>query len=326
MPVLLKGEAPGVKLQGGILEQMLREVEVECLPADIPGHIDADVSQLVFGQTLRVSDLPHSDKIKFITDENQAVAHVTAVKEVVAATPAEGAEAAATTAEPEVIKKGKQETEGEAARGRRRRKGREVREEEVSVVKLIVGLGNPGIEYQFTPHNMGFLAVDRIAEQAGVRVNNRNCRAQTGAGVLDGQEVVLAKPETYMNLSGASVRELVREYEAQPEQDLIVIYDELDLPFGSMRVRPRGSSAGHNGIASVIGALGTQEIMRIRLGVGPDHPVGDGARYVLSQFKKAQYPVLDEVLDSAAEAVRVILKEGMQAAMNRFNRKDRRSS
>jgi len=189
-------------------------------------------------------------------------------------------------------------------------------------VKLIVGLGNPGIEYQFTPHNMGFLAVDRIAEQAGVRVNNRNCRAQTARAVLEGQEVLLAKPETYMNLSGASVRELVREYDAQPEKDLIVIYDELDLPFGSMRIRPRGSSAGHNGIASVIGALGTQEVMRVRLGVGPDHPVGDGARYVLSQFKKSQYPLLVGVLDSAAEAVRAILKDGIEAAMNRFNRKE----
>ena len=188
-------------------------------------------------------------------------------------------------------------------------------------MKLIVGLGNPGIEYQFTPHNMGFLAVDRIAERAGIRVNNRNCRAQTGAQVLEGQEVVLAKPETYMNLSGASVRELVREYEVQPEEDLMVLYDELDLPFGSIRVRPRGSSAGHNGVASLIGALGTQEIMRIRMGVGPDHPVGDGARYVLSQFKKSQYAVLDQVLESAAEAARVILKDGVQAAMNRFNRK-----
>ncbi len=193
-------------------------------------------------------------------------------------------------------------------------------------MKLIVGLGNPGIEYQFTPHNMGFLAVDRIAEQAGVRVTNRNCRSQTGRAVLEGQDVVLAKPETYMNLSGAAVRELVREYEVQPEQDLIVIYDELDLPFGNLRIRQRGSSAGHNGIASVIGALGTQEIMRIRLGVGPDHPVGDGARYVLSQFKKTQYPVLDQVLDSAADAVRVILKDGVQAAMNRFNRKAEEAS
>ena len=188
-------------------------------------------------------------------------------------------------------------------------------------MKLIVGLGNPGIEYQFTPHNMGFLAVDRIAEQLGVRVNNRNCHAQTARAVLEGHEVVLAKPETYMNLSGTSVRELVERHEVQPEQDLIVIYDELDLPFGSLRVRPRGSSAGHNGIASVIGALGTQEVMRIRLGVGPDHAVSDGARFVLSQFKKAQYPVLDQVLDAAAEAVRVMLKDGVQAAMNRFNRK-----
>ena len=193
-------------------------------------------------------------------------------------------------------------------------------------MKLIVGLGNPGIEYQFTPHNLGFLAVDRIADQAGIRVNNRNCRAQTGRAILEGQEVVLAKPETYMNLSGMSVRELVREYEAQPEQDLIVVYDELDLPFGTIRIRPRGSSAGHNGIASVIGALGTEEIMRIRLGVGPDHPVDDGARYVLSQFKKSQYSVLDQVLDSAADAMRVVLRDGIEAAMNRFNRKEAASN
>ncbi len=117
VPVVLTGEAPGVKLQGGILEQMVREVEIECLPADIPGRLDADVSKLEFGQTIRVSDLPHSDKIKFITDENQAIAHVTAVKEVVVAAPVEGVEAEATAAEPELIKKGKQEAEGEAAAG-----------------------------------------------------------------------------------------------------------------------------------------------------------------------------------------------------------------
>lgn len=117
VPIVLKGEAPGVKIQGGILEQMLREVEIECLPADIPASIEGDVSKLAFGETIRVSDLPHNDKIKFITDAGQAIAHVTAVKEVVAATPVEGAEAAATTAEPEVIKKGKQEAEGEAAEG-----------------------------------------------------------------------------------------------------------------------------------------------------------------------------------------------------------------
>jgi peptidyl-tRNA hydrolase, PTH1 family len=188
-------------------------------------------------------------------------------------------------------------------------------------VKLIVGLGNPGIEYQFTPHNMGFLAVDRIAEQCGVRVHNRNCRAQTARARIGSEEVLLAKPETFMNLSGASVRELVREYQAQPELDLVLLYDELDLPFGTLRVRQRGRSAGHNGVESVIGALGTQEFVRIRMGVGPDYPVGDGAKFVLSQFKKAQYPVIDQVLDTAAEAVRVILGEGVHAAMNRFNRK-----
>jgi PTH1 family peptidyl-tRNA hydrolase len=193
-------------------------------------------------------------------------------------------------------------------------------------VKLIVGLGNPGIEYQFTPHNMGFLAVDRIAEQCGVRVNNRNCRAQTARTRIAGHEVVLAKPETYMNLSGSSVRELVREYEVQPEQDLLLLYDEMDLPFGTLRVRPRGRSAGHNGVESVIDALGTQEIARVRMGVAPDHPVGDGARYVLSQFKKPQLAVVDQVLDSAAEAVRVVLSEGVQAAMNRFNRRPEEAS
>jgi PTH1 family peptidyl-tRNA hydrolase len=193
-------------------------------------------------------------------------------------------------------------------------------------VKLIVGLGNPGIEYQFTPHNLGFLAVDRIAEQCGVRVDNRHCRAQTARTRIAGHEVVLAKPETFMNLSGAAARELVGEYEVHPEQDLVLLYDEMDLPFGSLRVRPRGRSAGHNGVESVIDALGTQEIMRIRMGVAPDHPVGDGARYVLSQLKKSQLAVVDQVLDSAAEAVRVILGEGVQAAMNRFNRKPEEGS
>jgi PTH1 family peptidyl-tRNA hydrolase len=188
-------------------------------------------------------------------------------------------------------------------------------------VKLIVGLGNPGIEYQFTPHNMGFLAVDRIAEECGVRVNNRHCRAQTARTRIAGHEVVLAKPETFMNLSGASVVELLREYDAKPEEDLILLYDELDLPFGTLRVRPRGRSAGHNGVQSIIGTLGTQEFARIRLGIGPDHPVGDGARYVLAPLKKAQLEVVSEILDQASDAVRVILADGVQAAMNRFNRK-----
>jgi PTH1 family peptidyl-tRNA hydrolase len=188
-------------------------------------------------------------------------------------------------------------------------------------VKLIVGLGNPGIEYQFTPHNIGFLLVDRIASQCGVLIDNRHCKALTARARIGNEEVLLAKPETYMNLSGMSVLELVRKYEVDPQKDLLVVYDELDLPLGTIRIRERGSSAGHNGMQSIIDALGTEEILRMRLGIAPDHPVKDGARYVLAAFKKSQLVPLDELLDQAAGAVSVILNEGRAAAMNRFNRK-----
>jgi peptidyl-tRNA hydrolase, PTH1 family len=189
-------------------------------------------------------------------------------------------------------------------------------------VKLIVGLGNPGIEYQFTPHNMGFLAIDRIADECGVEVRNRHCRALTARTTIGSEEVLLAKPETFMNLSGLSVRELVAKYEIRPEADLVLIYDELDLPLGTIRIRERGSSAGHNGMESTIGALGTQELLRIRLGIAPDRKVDDSVRYVLAPMRKAQLKVVDEVLDKALEAVKVILSEGPGAAMNRFNRKE----
>ena len=189
-------------------------------------------------------------------------------------------------------------------------------------VKLIVGLGNPGIEYQFTPHNLGFLAIDRIAGNLGVDVRNRQCRALTARAVIADQTVLLAKPETFMNLSGASVRELLREYEAAPESDLIVIQDELDFPLGTLRIHTRRSSAGHNGIESIIGALGTQDFLRIRIGVAPERKVGDGVEYLLAPMKKKELEVVDGMLDTAEEAVKVILKEGPAAAMNRFNRKD----
>jgi len=188
-------------------------------------------------------------------------------------------------------------------------------------VKLIVGLGNPGIEYQLTPHNMGFLAIDRIANECGVQVRNRQCRALTARAVIGSEPILLAKPETYMNLSGMSVRELITKYEVRPDADLIVIYDELDLPWGTIRIRQRGSSAGHNGMESVIDALGTQEFLRVRLGVAPDRKIADGMRYLLAPFRKARLKALDAVLDTAAEAVNVIVKEGPAAAMNRFNRR-----
>jgi PTH1 family peptidyl-tRNA hydrolase len=139
--------------------------------------------------------------------------------------------------------------------------------------------------------------------------------------VIEGQQVVLAKPETYMNLSGLSVRELVARYDIDPASDLILIYDELDLPLGTIRIRQRGSSAGHNGMESVIGALGMQEFLRIRMGIAPDRKIADGVKYVLTPFRKAQLKVVAEVLDTTLEAVRVILKDGPGAAMNRFNRK-----
>jgi PTH1 family peptidyl-tRNA hydrolase len=189
-------------------------------------------------------------------------------------------------------------------------------------VKLIVGLGNPGIEYQLTPHNVGFLAVDRIASERGVEIRNRQCRALTARIQVGNEPVLLAKPETYMNLSGVSVRELVAEYEAKPEADLIVIQDELDFPLGTLRIHTRRSSAGHNGIESIIGALGTQDFLRIRIGVAPERKVEDGQSYLLSPFRKAELAVVDGMLDTAAEAAMAILTEGAAAAMNRFNRKD----
>jgi peptidyl-tRNA hydrolase, PTH1 family len=189
-------------------------------------------------------------------------------------------------------------------------------------VKLIVGLGNPGIEYQFTPHNLGFLVVDRIAEQSKVEVRNRQCRALTARAVIGSETVLLAKPETFMNLSGLSVRELIAEHDAKPETDLVVIQDELDFPLGTIRIHRNRSSAGHNGIESVIGALGTQDFVRIRMGVAPDRKVEDGMTYLLSPFRKAQLKLVDPMIDLAAEAVEVILKDGPAAAMNRYNRKE----
>jgi PTH1 family peptidyl-tRNA hydrolase len=189
-------------------------------------------------------------------------------------------------------------------------------------VKLIVGLGNPGIEYQFTPHNMGFLAIDRIAEQCGVKVNNRHCKALTARTVLEGHSVLLVKPETYMNNSGESVGELVDRYEVDPAVDLMVMYDDLALPFGSIRVRERGSAGGHNGMKSIIACLGgSQEFLRIRLGIAPEHKLASGKDYVLSQMRKAQLPAAGEALDMCSEAVRIILTQGASAAMNRFNQK-----
>ena len=195
---------------------------------------------------------------------------------------------------------------------------------------LVVGLGNPGPEYSWTPHNAGFMAIDRIAQQQGVVVQNRRCKAVTATCRIAGREVVLAKPETFMNLSGLTVAAMVREFEADPAKDLLVIYDELDLKLGKFKIRERGSPAGHNGARSITGALGNQEWLRLRIGVAQDLPpeatAAGGRRhgkdYLLSPMRKADLTVLDEVLDRVATATRRIIEDGPPAAMNEFNRRE----
>lgn len=200
-------------------------------------------------------------------------------------------------------------------------------------MKLIVGLGNPGIEYQFTPHNAGFLAIDRMAEVCGATVANRRGRALTARTTLAGQDVLLAKPETFMNLSGLSVAALLQELELGPDRtgrpadELIVLYDELAIPLGQLRIRERGSAGGHNGVKSILGSLGTEDWIRVRIGVGkPPTQSGreikaGGTDYLLSPLRKMQLQELDGVLDQTVRAVEMILKDGVKKAMNEFNRK-----
>lgn len=190
----------------------------------------------------------------------------------------------------------------------------------------MVGLGNPGIEYQFTPHNAGFLAVDRIADDHRVAVANRRCRAMTAKIAIAGREVILAKPETFMNLSGLSVAALVDEFEVDPRRDLLVLYDELALPLGALRIRERGSAGGHNGAKSICGMLQTEDWARIRIGVGPDGEAASAFRrgkdYLLTPMRKADLATLDEVLDQVAKAVEVVVAQDLKAAMNEFNRRE----
>jgi peptidyl-tRNA hydrolase, PTH1 family len=194
-------------------------------------------------------------------------------------------------------------------------------------VTLIVGLGNPGIEYQFTPHNAGFLAIDRLAERCGVVVTNRRSKALTASARIAGWQVLLAKPETYMNLSGLSVAALVEELEIDPRRQLIVLYDEVALPLGSIRIRERGSAGGHNGVKSISSALGTEEWLRIRIGIAPEEVMAaESARqrrkdYVLTPFRKTELAVLDKVLDDVSTAIELLLTEGASVAMNRLNRR-----
>jgi len=187
-------------------------------------------------------------------------------------------------------------------------------------MKLIVGLGNPGPDYEWTPHNLGFMAVDALAGRAGIRVTRPESKALVGLGKLAGREVALAKPQTMMNLSGGSVRMLLQRYEVAPA-DLIVLIDETDLPWGLLRIRERGRNSTHNGLQSIIGALGTDEFVRIRMGVRPEKLWGDRKEYVLREMGREERKFAEEMAIQAADAVEVLLTDGVEKAMTRFNRK-----
>ena len=185
---------------------------------------------------------------------------------------------------------------------------------------LVAGLGNPGEEYAHTPHNLGFLVVDRLAERQGIRVTRHDSKALVGVGEIDGQPVMLAKPQTFMNLSGVSLA-LLMEKHAIPVDRLAVVYDELDLGWLALKIKPKGSAAGHNGMKSVIGNLKTSEIVRIRLGIHPGHPLTSGTEFLLAPMKRSQKKELDEFIEYAADAVRSIIAEGVEKSMTKFNRR-----
>jgi peptidyl-tRNA hydrolase, PTH1 family len=185
---------------------------------------------------------------------------------------------------------------------------------------LVAGLGNPGTEYANTPHNLGFMVVDRLAEMYQIRVTRKDSMALTGVGTIAIHDVMLAKPQTFMNLSGTSLRPLMEKH-GLTAADLILVYDELAIPWTGLRIKPRGSSAGHNGAQSVIGSLGTTEFVRVRLGVHPGHPLSNGTEYLLSPFKRSQSKELEQLVANGADAVVSIIAEGVEKAMTKFNRR-----
>jgi PTH1 family peptidyl-tRNA hydrolase len=185
---------------------------------------------------------------------------------------------------------------------------------------LIAGLGNPGSEYEWTRHNVGFLLVDKLAADAGVTVKRRECRSLVGGGVIEGQRSKLVKPQTYMNVSGEALACLLAKDElAEAGKSLVVISDDLALPFGTIRLRARGSAGGHNGLKSIIAVLGTNEFIRLRIGIQPEHPVSDARKFVLDEFAAVERRALKEILERSAEAVRSVLRDGIARAMALYN-------
>jgi peptidyl-tRNA hydrolase, PTH1 family len=188
-------------------------------------------------------------------------------------------------------------------------------------MRIIVGLGNPGREYTWTPHNLGFHVIDLLAERFGIHVTRPEAQSYVGLGQIARYDVVLAKPQTYMNASGHAVSDLIGRYGTDPSQ-AIVVSDEIAFPWGVIRIRERGSAGGHNGLKSVIGALGTDQFLRVRLGIRPEFPVRDLAAYDLAPMGKDVREVAMKMIETAADAIEMILAEGAGRAMSHFNRRD----
>jgi PTH1 family peptidyl-tRNA hydrolase len=185
---------------------------------------------------------------------------------------------------------------------------------------LIVGLGNPGAQYERTRHNVGFMLVDLLARETSARVSRKDCRALVGRAEIEDRRVELVKPQTYMNLSGDAVACLLAKQSVGGEAPgLIVISDDLALPFGTIRLRRRGSAGGHNGLKSIIAATGTDEFIRLRIGIQPEHPVADTKNFVLDEFSKSERAELDKILERSAEALRAVLRDGIDRAMATYN-------
>ena len=187
-------------------------------------------------------------------------------------------------------------------------------------VMLIVGLGNPGKEYESTRHNLGFMLIDKLAHEEGINVNSRECSSLVGRGDVEGTRTKLVKPLTFMNLSGHAVACLLAKIESEsPIKQLVVISDDLALPLGTIRVRERGSAGGHNGLKSIIASIGTDEFIRLRIGIQPEHPIADSKKFVLDAFSRSERSVVEETLERSAKAIRTIIRDGALKAMSEFN-------
>ena len=184
---------------------------------------------------------------------------------------------------------------------------------------LIVGLGNPGSKYEWTRHNCGFMVIDELARRAGKEVKAPECQALTARATIGGKEILLVKPQTFMNLSGVAVAALIKKYEVPERSSILVISDELALPFGKIRIRAGGSAGGQKGLKSIIEKLGGQDFPRLRLGIAPDHPVNDASDFVLSEFPKKDRDELARIVALAADAVEALLTTGVANAMSKYN-------